>query len=288
MISTLRSEIHRLRARLYPSDEAEKSTQANRGALECPICPDPDPDCPCQVPQAGPPTSFTSALPLLGRVPQACGLCRFEEECICRSIQVDSEPAIPRHNENNGIAMPDQTKPSPPLPIRLPPRSSAAPIWSINNSEEGCTGDPTNCEACRDNSFGTSQPPPSVSNLTFVVGQEFCSNLAVPKRFVPCADCPGNCMSIKSLLCLPEASPSSPSIPRIPRPEMTGMVAGTMRTDEAWRSLKVSAVAEYGLWNRHTPIRNSLLWRYWRMSSLDGRDSSRIIMRTQLRRGRGG
>ena len=93
-----------------------------RRDLSCPICPNPDPDCPCQqthlglsthsLPHCHPhphPHSLTShrahlpdpSIPLGSAVlsPQmesvhSCGFCSTSDECLCRAVQVDEDEDV--------------------------------------------------------------------------------------------------------------------------------------------------------------------------------------------------
>lgn len=263
------------------------STSSAPNALACPICPDPDPDCPCQRP-ASPAAVLPAArgdMTLLAStsvpmfVSPKCGLCELAPEaCICQTEEEDIKPVIPRSRSrsptplddspdcglctNSGFcacragaaasssAGSDTSLPFPPpkpqpapqaaqvaapaVPLRLRARPAAKQsVWKLDNVPAGtsraeavCTGDPSNCDACRNDSFG----------------REFCGHLfGVPDKEGKkgCAGCAnGKCgggggkgrnearsMSISSLIDGP-ASPalSAPSTPGpAPAPAQTPM-----------------------------------------------------------------
>ncbi|OWZ63310.1 hypothetical protein AYX14_05333 [Cryptococcus neoformans] len=209
---------------------------------DCPICPNPDPDCPCQRPHACqqqyPPEHLTLAPSAAEDHAAACGLCHSKDECLCRAVDEDVKPDIssPSHDlktlddDRCGLctggdfcacreaaaasvrtSVSSDTKTtvatttavsgivtasasSIALPLRLRTkgnRSTKASIWSLNaapsvSREAVCTGDPSNCDACRDDSFG----------------REFCQHLfeaaESSSSVKPCSSCPGNCMNVKA------------------------------------------------------------------------------------------
>lgn len=155
--------------------------------VACPICPDPDPDCPCQQPaqQAPPPPAAPHQ--------SDCGLCQTPAECLCRVVKETQSPPKPIMTTKGKcdvcssltICLCEDDTPPPPLPpaaatmprtaaaVSLPLRSrlkaapapgSAAsqskPLWRLDNvvkkGEAVCTGDPENCDACKNDSFGKS------------------------------------------------------------------------------------------------------------------------------------
>jgi hypothetical protein len=177
---------------------------------------------------------------------------------------------------------------APAVPLRLRARPAAKQsVWKLDNvpagqsrSEAVCTGDPSNCDACRNDSFG----------------REFCGHLfGVPDKDKKggCAGCTsGKCgggdkgraaarsMSISSLMDGPVPSPS-PSAPATPgpvgdapmvlaccgAPELCGHAAGcgdsmpeipeekpepapvpgheTLRPDQVWKQLKAHPNAQF-------------------------------------------
>ncbi|KAL1413069.1 hypothetical protein Q8F55_000818 [Vanrija albida] len=297
---------------------ARTPREAGPSSLACPICPDPDPDCPCQQSDdarmestlAGPPSS------------PRCGLCDLAPEaCLCNAVEEDIKPVIPRSRESSpgpddspdcglctatdfcacragaaaaassgpasGISAappppPPKTKPlptlsagvaAPAIPLRLRTRpAKRQSVWSLENVPSGtsrkeavCTGDPSNCDACKNDSFG----------------REFCGHLFGKEH-----DCATQCgpgkaaaasasssssstVSIASLVTGPV--PGSPATPLTPppqaplvlaccgAPELCGHAGGCagdviglgapetfeqggveveMRPDEAWKALK--------------------------------------------------
>ncbi|GMK57511.1 hypothetical protein CspeluHIS016_0403450 [Cutaneotrichosporon spelunceum] len=309
--------------------------------LACPICPDPDPDCPCQRP-ASPATTLpaTQPAPLQPLAPQLaasqrgtdltllqatttlvasanCGMCHMSSlDCVCNEPQVeDIKPIIPCSPSpprdtlaimnmdldcglctsssfcacraglafTNDIPAPAPPVPAPPVqiaapavPLRLRVRPAAKQsVWTLDNvpadqsrAEAVCTGDPSNCDACRNDTFG----------------QEFCGHLfgVADEGNKGCAGCAnGKCdgkpasrsMSISSLMD-PVRSPSPIASPGrgagdaplvltcCGAPELCGHAAGcddsmpeieaerkpvheTIRPDEAWKQLKAHPNAQF-------------------------------------------
>ncbi|TXT15961.1 hypothetical protein VHUM_00464 [Vanrija humicola] len=278
-----------------------REAAAGSSSLACPICPDPDPDCPCQQPDdAG--IESTLARPIAST---RCGLCDLAPEaCLCNQVEEDVKPIIPRSPESSpgpddspdcglctasefcacraGAAAGAASKPlptlstgiaAPAIPLRLRSRpAKRQSVWSLENVPSGtsrkeavCTGDPSNCDACKNDKFG----------------QEFCGHLFGKEH-----DCATQCgpgksaaaaaassVSIASLVTGPV--PGSPATPLTPppqaplvlaccgAPELCGHAGGCagdviglgapepfvvehqsgvdeveMRPDEAWKALK--------------------------------------------------
>ncbi|KAK8858647.1 hypothetical protein IAR55_002876 [Kwoniella newhampshirensis] len=148
---------------------------------------------------------------------EGCGLCTGGGFCACRAGLSES-PSISSSNkplpvtgvsttvaETSGVVRAVVAA----LPLRLRSKASGiskTPIWAIHttsgpaaairSSEAVCTGDPSNCDACRNDTFG----------------REFCQHLFEAAdssaEFKPCSSCPGNCMNIKTLL---SPSPDHPT-----------------------------------------------------------------------------
>jgi AP-1-like factor len=237
----------------------------NRTLVACPICPDPDPDCPCQQVQSGAASSPGSAIQLprireaaqttMVPPPSTCGLCQSTEECLCRAVDeaeaeagaqgevegIDIKPILPPSHlddrspvddscglctggefcackavaSNNSSTLtvgavasatpvavaqsPSSSSSSAALPLRLRVRGTLkTSIWALDNptatptptptptlnasasvpvdsrptlvrnasasrSEAVCSGDPSNCDACRNDSFGMSMSPSTPS-----------------------------------------------------------------------------------------------------------------------------
>jgi hypothetical protein len=202
MCGSLMSEVERLRAstggglKLEPSSssiprpsrpvasssvrytEPSTSTGNKRTPVACPICPDPDPDCPCQqpVPAQSP---ITTSVPVVLPHQSDCGLCTTPAECLCRVVadNPSPSPALSRKGKCDvcpslAICLCEDDSPSPPLPrasaavpLSLRSKSRGTGIekpkqtfWRLDNvvikGEAVCSGDPSNCDACRDDSFG--------------------------------------------------------------------------------------------------------------------------------------
>ena len=139
-----------------------------RTPVACPICPDPDPDCPCQQPQS-------QAAPVAVPEPHHsdCGLCQTPAECLCRIV---NEAPLPKVKGKCDVcpslaiclceddSPPPIPKPAQPLSLRLKSKSSGIDtgpkktFWRLDNvikkGEAVCSGDPSNCDACKDDTFG--------------------------------------------------------------------------------------------------------------------------------------
>jgi hypothetical protein len=144
-----------------------------RTPVACPICPDPDPDCPCQQPQSAP-------TPVVEPHHSDCGLCSTPAECLCRIVNEDPVPLKSKTKEkcdvcpSLAICLCEDDSPPPlprasaavPLSLRLKPKSSGIDsgprktFWKLDNviakGEAVCSGDPSNCDACKDDTFGKS------------------------------------------------------------------------------------------------------------------------------------
>ncbi|EIW73488.1 hypothetical protein TREMEDRAFT_59662 [Tremella mesenterica DSM 1558] len=184
--------------------------------------------------------SNTESPPQIGT---PCGFCRSPEDCLCVDVQeIETKPNIDTEcdicNALGGcVCAPEETtqsvhhhithatqKQTPQsqihhvtdstpvlsaemdrngaMKLRLKTRNGPkTTVWALEPvvvKEAVCTGDPSNCEACKNDSFG----------------REFCSHLfQATSSIQPCPTCPGNCMSIESLLNSHSSSPST-SAPR--------------------------------------------------------------------------
>ncbi|OCF45955.1 hypothetical protein I317_00043 [Kwoniella heveanensis CBS 569] len=257
MLSRRQSLTHRHSHQTVPVMTSVQSQK--RDLVDCPICPNPDPDCPCQ--QGSSTAQHTQAIrrDVTLVQPSSCGLCHSTDECLCRVVEEeDIKPDItsPRissptksfksiddgcglcagggfcacraasntpsngsGNSNSNLApvkavslsststinttVVRATSSAAAMPLRFKSKNSGVvkpSIWSISNAsapaspktgEAVCTGDPSNCDACKNDSFG----------------REFCQHLfegtdgeAASGEVKNCSSCSGNCMSIKSLL----------------------------------------------------------------------------------------
>ncbi|RXK36797.1 hypothetical protein M231_05958 [Tremella mesenterica] len=174
----------------------------------------------------------------------------------------DSTPVLSAEMDRNGA-----------MKLRLKTRNGPkTTVWALEPvvvKEAVCTGDPSNCEACKNDSFG----------------REFCSHLfQATSSIQPCPTCPGNCMSIESsphsnsnwntpkpsrsnqgrthmssprsdsdtypsdapsqLLCCGDPAlcgthgSKCSAMPMPPTPMTNALERDTMRCDEAWKTLK--------------------------------------------------
>jgi len=194
-VDKLRSEVNDLRAQMGMTRVAVEARRRSltrpasfpvsppvqrRPTLDCPICPDPDPDCPCQQPERRRASldSLSLAAQTVSQQSNSCGLCQLADECLCRVVQV--QPTV---HEDAGCGLcttstfcackePLQSRalasPTTAMPLRLRSRPSGSRprIWAIDNhvvsSEAICSGDPSNCKACRDDAFGSSPSHPAM------------------------------------------------------------------------------------------------------------------------------
>lgn len=172
--------------------------------MACPICPNPDPDCPCQQPAQRlqeqeqiriTETPLSDALPLSVPHQSDCGFCKTPAECLCRIVNETStppKPILPLVSKGKcdvcsslTVCLCEDDTPPPSLPTTLPRASAAVPLslrsrnrlsrdagngageggikkplWRLDNvvkkGEAVCTGDPENCDACKNDSFGMS------------------------------------------------------------------------------------------------------------------------------------
>ncbi|KAJ6610103.1 hypothetical protein B0H10DRAFT_1954144 [Mycena sp. CBHHK59/15] len=182
--------------------------------------------------------------------PFDCGFCSEDTPCVCRDVfQHTSAVAdhkidvTPMRSIVLGSPPPDETSIldnlppyQPAVPLRLRPRGTTQSntIFQVSspsqptNTSMNCSGDPSNCAACADDSFGKA----------------FCEKIsALPL----CEDCPYTSDSIG------EAGPSSLSqnmplphprpplavpTPSLPASSFLRTDAETIPTNDAWRRLK--------------------------------------------------
>lgn len=181
-----------------------------------------------------------------------CGFCSVLMPCVCREIALEATgPTAPaehkmEHMEVNRIISVGTPPPEPSvldnLPlfqpaVPLPRRSTGARYNSIfpveplpSDSPANCSGDPNNCEACADDSFG----------------KEFCAAIGRSVAAMgPCDDCPGR----QDTASVVDSSPSGTSgthlplsqptpTPGFPSPSFIPSQSETIPTNDAWRQLK--------------------------------------------------
>lgn len=187
------------------SQPVRRNSGPKRAVAACPICPDPDPDCPCQNPgsSSSPPslshTHLHSHTPGTGHM-ERCGFCQSSNECLCVDEPEDVKPIIdPDCGVCNALGgcicdePPQQPVASQIQPIltntlgesamlsagvdsngamrlrlktRTGPKTTLWAIEPVGKKEAVCSGDPSNCEACRDDSFGTSKSSSQRLKLT--------------------------------------------------------------------------------------------------------------------------
>lgn len=159
---------------IYQFDNRTNSSMA------CPICPDPDPNCACRHVARVPMCSYCSAptsecickpsyvdftgVDRPGEKPKAvinpCGFCEDPSAvCVCRIAQEEAgfDPTPPPTISVSSL-LSNCPPPEAPVKIRLRPRKDGVrvPIFQVSPQKEAavCSGDPGNCEACRDDDFG--------------------------------------------------------------------------------------------------------------------------------------
>ncbi|BEI88460.1 uncharacterized protein CcaverHIS019_0111780 [Cutaneotrichosporon cavernicola] len=263
-------------------------------SANCGMCDMSSLDCVCNEPEIEDikpviPRSPSPPPDTLAIMDMDCGLCTSSSFCACRAglalvnDTVASAPAT--------VPAPLVQIAAPAVPLRLRARAAAKQsVWKLDNVPAGqsraeavCTGDPSNCDACRNDRFG----------------QEFCGHLFGVNdadndndkdkgdQKKGCAGCTkGKCggdkgpltarsMSISSLMDGPVPSPST-SAPATPgpvgdaplvltccgAPELCGHAAGcddsmpveeetkptpdeTIRPDQAWKQLKAHPNAQF-------------------------------------------
>ena len=185
----------------------------SRPVIDCPICAEPDPDCPCQRPStdmasaSGNPSLVTLTLAAKAiedheAVIEPCGLCQSIDECVCHLERRDPV-SLPTSTNDLGIRMTEIVQsdhgcglcteaafcacktgtspvlsthgfpaPSPnaslrsgggvtavALPLKRKRGTVKTSIWEIlpaapQKGAAVCSGDPEDCDACRNDTFG--------------------------------------------------------------------------------------------------------------------------------------
>ncbi|KAJ7038082.1 hypothetical protein C8F04DRAFT_367318 [Mycena alexandri] len=177
--------------------------------------------------------------------PFDCGFCSEDTPCVCRDV---FQQTVPDHKLNVnpirsivlGTSSPteetsilDNLPPyQPPVPLRLRPRpaqiNTIFQVAPLAQTPPSCSGDPSNCPACADDSFGKA----------------FCEKISA---LAPCDNCP-SCPEA-----LPDVGPSQsiqlqhPHTPLVvPSPQASHPPSTFLRpdggdtipTNDAWRRLK--------------------------------------------------
>lgn len=174
-----------------------------------------------------------------------CGFCNQDTACVCREVVLQHAtdrmaPPILKietyEQSNNPVIALEPHRPSildnlpayqPPVPLRRRPNAgSRAPVFRAAPAPAtpaNCSGDPNNCMACANDSFG----------------QAFCAAISTSvAASPPCADCPGgdacskaNSSSNTIVLQPAPTSPPSYSVTAPSDPE-------TIPTNDAWQQIK--------------------------------------------------
>ncbi|KAJ7181771.1 hypothetical protein C8R43DRAFT_970399 [Mycena crocata] len=178
--------------------------------------------------------------------PFDCGFCNEDTPCVCRDVFQQSAP-VPDHKLNVtpirsivlGSPPPEETSIldnlppyQPPVPLRLRPRGTTQinTIFQVSppstSTPANCSGDPSNCPACADDSFGKA----------------FCEKIsALP----PCDNCP--CAtdgvpdvgpSVQSIALQHPHPPLAIPVPSHPVSSFIRADSETIPTNDAWRTLK--------------------------------------------------
>jgi hypothetical protein len=178
--------------------------------------------------------------------PFDCGFCSEDTPCVCRDVFQQTPVQEHKLNVNPirsivlGTPPPPETSIldnlppyQPPVPLRLRPRTTqintifqVSPPSQPSATPANCSGDPSNCAACADDSFGKA----------------FCEKISALQ---PCENCP--CASDSS----PIAGPSSQNItlqhphsplaiptPSHPPSSFIQTEGETIPTNDAWQRLK--------------------------------------------------
>ncbi len=131
------------------SDSANMTIQSDK---DCGICDSSD-DCLCRIHDEEAEFKFTSTLPSVN-IPHAeddaCGLCTSGDFCACREVITSTSSESPRQTST--------IVPAVPLRARRSGQTKAS-VWALEDAqtiktEATCSGDPTNCDACRNDVFG--------------------------------------------------------------------------------------------------------------------------------------
>ncbi|KAJ7783902.1 hypothetical protein DFH07DRAFT_209633 [Mycena maculata] len=176
-----------------------------------------------------------------------CGFCTEDTPCVCRDV-FQQASGVSEHKLNVTpirsilLGSPPPEEPSildnlppyqPPVPLRLRPRASTQinSIFHVSSQPTppaNCSGDPSNCPACADDSFGKA----------------FCEKISELSA-APCDNCPSTSEGI------PDVGSSSPSItlqhphPPLAIPTPSHPISAFIRpntetipTNDAWQRLK--------------------------------------------------
>ncbi|KAJ7070927.1 hypothetical protein C8F01DRAFT_1046676 [Mycena amicta] len=155
-----------------------------------------------------------------------CGYCTPDTPCVCRDVfQQTQEPkmsvAPPTIRSIVLGSPPPQDEPSilenlppyqPAVPLRLRPRGPTVQIntiFEVNPPQPTCSGDPSNCSACADDSFGKA----------------FCEKLSTLPSCDNCPEGVSDHVLAVPVPSLPGVAPFSTSVETIP-------------TNDAWRRFK--------------------------------------------------
>ncbi|KAF8216114.1 hypothetical protein K438DRAFT_1561255 [Mycena galopus ATCC 62051] len=179
--------------------------------------------------------------------PFECGFCSEDTPCVCRDV-FQQTASVPEHKLNVnpirsivlGTPPPPETSIldnlppyQPPVPLRLRPRTTqintifeVSPPSQPSATPANCSGDPSNCPACADDSFGKA----------------FCEKISALQ---PCDNCP--CASDNSLSAGSSSQnislqlPHSPLViptPSHPPSSFIQSEGETIPTNDAWQRLK--------------------------------------------------
>jgi len=194
-----------------------------------------------------------------------CGFCSETTPCVCRDIlnqlkppdtYVDPSSLVSYDSSPSPLAMPDtpehQESPSvldnlpayqPPVPLRKRTTKTVTkslfPIYAVTSDSEGatCSGDPSNCGACGDDSFGKAFCSAIEEKVMARTAHDACSER--------CENCPGRQLDGSGssgccgdpLFC--RGCPISPN----PPPE--DPASEFIPTNQAWRQIKAHPNAQF-------------------------------------------
>ncbi|WWC70834.1 uncharacterized protein I206_104786 [Kwoniella pini CBS 10737] len=208
-----------------PLPQRQQQQNERKDLVDCPICPNPDPDCPCQQPSTSPSTSNLNQgikrdITLLQHQHQSstCGLCHSTDECLCRVV-VDNI----RQEELEDVK---------PIIISSPHISTSSPTKSFKSIDDGCglCAGGGFC-ACRAASESSSEKAISIGNSstsgisphTTNVVRATSSATALPLRLKSKSS---NNLGKQSIWSLNNVSTSTATVVATPSPKMEAVCTG--------------------------------------------------------------
>lgn len=208
-----------------------------------------------------------------------CGLCSEDMSCICREVGLPGVPPpgevtepsftpIQTIQQDSSVFDPESIQPAqsildslpafqPAVPLRrrnVNRGARVAPIFQLiissavsdcggDKNVANCSGDPSNCAACADDSFGQAFCT-AISESLAVNGNERCANC--PGRITPGEDLPGTALAtaatdaccggrIDGKCCRDEPKTLAAPQPTMPS---ASVASGTIPCNQAWQQIK--------------------------------------------------